>query len=568
MAAPRIVIDEAIALIAAFDREDQAMTRRVYGDFPPGSDVTQIAETLRALLTGTAAGPRRPGKGEATASDGLQIVPQPDMEKIIVVADDATFAEVEELLELFRGPVDRPIVLTSLISLEHVGPEEVVELIEPLLTMYVNELLASGVLKGAAEPVAPPAGGKGRGAARTGSWFHLAADVRNQRVVIAAPQIVIDEAMRLIPDFDLPGADYDTIVSTVKLDNAAAEPMVKAIREMMGAPGRTRVTPRGGKPGETPEVGEFLITEAPGGRALVLRGTPDDVEQATGWIEELDVISLGGERIVKTYEINRFPLKQLVDLVMATVDTPEPSSSKQPRPRSARRRGVVSDLDEEDEWVTEITRTGSSVYIHANLITSTMLVSATPAKMAEIDALVSQLAPDDPALAEIGWTEPKVPKFIYELQYVKDAWDAELAATEIFDTVWPYEDTPKVSSTMWGNNLIIEYPYEEHFPEIEAHIKKYVDKPGEDDGQPKRVSLVAPEGMSAKELALLLLANNPHLDFELTNVSERSQKVFDVEQVGPPAIRATPCVLPGAFERAAEGIAAAAVGQSVEEGNG
>ncbi len=565
VAAPRVVIDEAATLISQFDLPGGATALRVYDGFPPGSDVTKIADTLRVLLSGGEVKQRRGGKKteQPVTVGGPQIVPQPELGKIIVVADEATHTEIEGLIELFRGGLERPVILTAFVELEYADPNSVVGLIDPLLSMFVRELLATGALNGTPEPVTAPAGkgkGKGRGATARGggTWYHLDADLRNSRVVIAAPQIIIDEATRLIGAFDLVDEEHERVVKTITLENATASAMVKTIREMMGAPGRARgaATKKGGKVPEAVAASEFYIAEAPGGRAVVLRGVQEVIDLATEWIEELDGISVGG-RIVKIFVIEHFPIKRLVDLIMATVDTPtaggKPGAGKRPRPRG----GKAMEEEEDVAWVTEITRTGAEMYVHADLIAGTMLVSTTPTKMAEIESLVEEMDVDTVAdLVEAA----RVPKLIYELKYA-DPFDAAFELDMVLEAFWEGDELPQVGSGLWGDYLIVEYPDESRFPEIEELIVKYVDKPGEDYGKTAKIVVVPPEGWTAERLARWLELNNPDVEFSTSDISPRRGKTYGVEQVRPSGAGGSPCVMPTALQAAVDALMADAVAQ-------
>ena len=193
-----------------------------------------------------------------------------------------------------------------------------------------------------------------------------------------------------------------------------------------------------------------------------------------------------------------------------------------------------------------------------------MIVAAPPAKLAEVDAIVAQFD----TVEEGARRAPGVPKFVYTLEH-RDPLDAEFEAQSVFEALWePNDEIPRVESAMWGDYLVVEYPHEDRFGEIEEMIRKYVDKPPEGAGEPMRKALAIPEGMSPQGFALWLRMNNPQIAFELVDISERSEEDFPIERVGPPRKTANPCVWPTALERMSRRLLTAAIGVGDDAGKG
>ncbi len=682
-------MERVAEFITEFDIEEDKRTIRVYDDFPIGTDLEDLTDTLTSLMPGDAPETAKP-KGRAsrattTGAGGLRIVPRPALGKLIVIATPEEFVEVEKLLDVLRsedqlGPTEMdfvnveyadpaevveaieplldlrieqmirtgelsaayggggeatpkisrhrgknvpapaaaasgggdyhlaadermsrivvfgpgPIVAAvrdlvrqfdvpgdtpdavdiAFVPVEHGDPEELVEMVEPFLSMRVDELVAAGSLSAGTveDPSAttPKRGVKGpkrgttpRSKSGDDKRYHLAPDERNNRIVVAAPQIVIEEATRLIGEFDRPDAETDITFVTVELQNADPDEMVKAIKEMLGSGGRAGTRrAKGAKAAATAgstDTDKLTVAAAPGGSALILRGPTEDVETATEWIEHLDNMSASG-REIKTYEIRRADLRRLVDLVMYDVDSggSKPAGKKRAAPRG-KSRGVA-EAPVEDEFETTITRSGADLYIQADLIARTMVVSAPPIKLARIDEIVAQMDTEE----ESGITGKEVPKFFYELKHV-DAIDALFDLEAVLDVMWePSTDLPKVDYAPFGETLIIKYPDERRFPEIEALIVKYVDKVPPEDLVLDREAFTPPTGMSPRDTYLWLKMNYPDYEFELIDISTIKESDYPITEVQPATrqAQANPCVLPLAFKQMADAALAIATGQT------
>ncbi len=551
-----------IELIEEFDVAEETPELRVYEDFPRGADIDAIADTLSTTLDGPSAPGRRPKKGAAKTEGGPRFIPQSAAGKLVVIAKPSQFEKIEELLEVLRVGIEVEQPEIAFIDLEHADAEEVVEKITPLLSIKVQTLIQEGSLTTA--PLEGEVVGKsikdGRGSRRSTApqRFHLEPDTRNGRIVVAAPPIVIEEATILIKKFDTPDEDAQRVFRTVALHNSGADEMVAAVKEMMDGRAPRRRGPAGpgkGKKAPSPASEEgFVVTTAPGGGAVLLHGTLEDVERATGWIEQLDSEAVAG-REIKVYKIVNADIETLVDVIMNVVDTPAQAGKGRRGPRGRRAEPPPED---EFEFQTTLTRVGTEVYIQADLISNTMLVAAGKNKLARIDDLVLQFEETE-TLADLGGGLDNMPMRIFDLKYAEAfdaAWDLEL----VLGALWqPANKLPTVEEAPFGNALIVRYPFEDRFAEIEELIAKYVDK-RPDPGERITRALAPPKGMSAIEAAQTLMLKHPELNIEVIDVTEDTGDL-GVERLKPAGKkkRGNPCVLPTAFQRAVDALTAAAV---------
>ncbi|MCH7925006.1 MAG: hypothetical protein IIC51_05690, partial [Planctomycetes bacterium] len=229
------------------------------------------------------------------------------------------------------------------------------------------------------------------------------------------------------------------------------------------------------------------------------------------------------------------------------------------------RRAAAVESDFDDVFNPVKTWTGQELYIQADLITDTMIVAAPPAKIHEIDAIVKQFDDPEDAQAVMGMTT--VPSFVYELKH-RDAFDAQYDLDMVLATMWnPPNELPTVSS--FGNMLVIKYPYEDRFSEIEEMIRKYVDVVPVGDSELIKRTFQPPPGLTAKQAALWLQMKHPELDIDIHNLASGEPEDWDIEVLAPPAKKGlNRCVLPRAFSLSLEMLLAATVGQSEPEVDG
>ncbi|MFH1573729.1 MAG: secretin N-terminal domain-containing protein, partial [Acidobacteriota bacterium] len=507
------------------------------------------------------------------------------MSRIVISGPQVIIDAATELIGQFDVPgsaADR--IEIAFIPAVNMDPAELIELLDPLLSMKIEVMISSGELAGdAVEAPADPKGpqsvrGKtARGSAVTSragkrKGYHLAPDEQNSRIVMAAPQVVIDEARALVAELDQQSEAEEIIFKTVALQNTQPAEMAKALREVVGKsaePGR-RTGRKGPADTSVAVSGEGLtVVEAPSGGALILRGPAREVQQAEEWIQTLDQ-EVTGDRVIKIYEIAHADIKTLVDVIMYNVDTPTSPKASPTRKGGARPVGrrPVAEPEEEEGFTTTITRVGTDVYIQADLIDDTILVSAPLAKIAQIDEIVAQL---DPPAGEGAPPIPTktVPKITYTLEH-KDAFDAAFGLEAYLAVMWDYGDKPRVDYLSFGSTemLVVEYPDKDLFPEIERIIRELVDVPDPEDQVRIRKVLPVPPDMSPEQVALWLKMNHPEYDIDVIDISATEDTDYNVEELKPyrrPQANAAPCVLPGEFQRTVDALLVSLLGPPEED---
>ncbi|MFH1853490.1 MAG: hypothetical protein ABIA75_14215, partial [Candidatus Neomarinimicrobiota bacterium] len=148
----------------------------------------------------------------------------------------------------------------------------------------------------------------------------------------------------------------------------------------------------------------------------------------------------------------------------------------------------------------------------SDLIDRVIIVAASQPKLFEIYEIVAQLDTEEVS-AVLNSTA--VPKLLYEFENV-DAFDAAFEFEMVLDALWePSNEVPTVEVSPFGNMLIIRYPDEDRFLEIEELITEYVDKPDPDHDRIIRRSFTVPRGMTAQGMANWLQENHSDLPVKL-----------------------------------------------------
>ena len=545
--------------IATMDIPGDEPILRVY-TFERGVNVEVIADELATVMSNSP-GKRVPKKGRVRggASAGAQFIPQPEVGRLIVIAREADFPRIEEIMEVLRVSIKVEPDMVALIELEYADPETLVELITPLLDIKVRALIDQGELvvtdassKGSAQTPRR----KGRTPSTT-QRFHLDADMLNNRLIVAGPVAVVEEARRLVAEFDKQSEGRAVTFRIVALENATAIEVVKAVKAMMGMPGRGPARPRHKDSGSTsslePDV--LSIVEAPGSGAVVLNGPTNDVETATQWIEILDKEAATG-KVIQVFTIENADIESLAELILNVVDAPPKTAGRKaiPRPRAS----VKAESFDDFEFELTKTWTGLDIYLRADLVANTLLVAAPGSKMTEITSIIEEF---DKSLEDGGTTRPEMPKLVYELKHRDDTYDAVFDCEMAFDALWdPPNRLPQVDYASIGNILVIRYPDKDRFPEIEAIIAKYVDKPSKEKSRIVRTGIQAPRGMSPTEFVLWLKMRYPELEIDVVDRTPADDQTYDVVQLQPvTSATPNPCYLPLSLLRYADQAMAAAI---------
>jgi len=554
-------MEQVAALVAEFDVEEAKTELKVYADFPTGTNIEVISETVSSVFTamGRGGSPKRSGRVGA-AVEGPRFIPQPASGRLVVIAEPTLFPEIERLLTVLRHEVESRPTVVVFVEVKYADPAELVESVKPLLDIKVRGLLESGELDEAGEEGATAPKLSKRRLALTQSSsdrYHLSPDPRNHRIVIAAPMVVVEQAKTLIAQFDTPSEK--PVFKTVELANASPDDMVRAVREMLGRPVARKVSSPGkGKSPATPAVdlggGDGLsVVEAPGGGAVILHGLAAEVAEAEEWIKRLDEMSTRG-RTIKVYEIKNADMTKLFDMVVHVVGSSSAAAGGkggQQVPRGGGRSGDSKD-DAAEEFTTSKTFAGAELYIQADLIGKTMLVATTPARVSEIDDIVAQLDENEQIVAVMK-SDPPVPRMTYDLKEA-DASDAKWALQDALETMWePRDVLPQVDG--FGNVLIVRYPHEDRFDDIREFIRTYADKPDPEKTKIVARSFPAPAGLSAQEAAVWIKLNHPEIMVDLEDTTPGNDKPYEIIRIRPPPPkRAHPCVLPGTFRRTTDAL--------------
>ncbi len=545
ISAPQDKMERIEELIAQVDVEqDDEVEVRVY-PFTAGVNVIEVANDLRQFLGGAAV-PVRGRKGKVTPSGtldgGITIIPQAAAHKILVSAPLDRFEEIEEYISILGADSESVEMVYEFLTCREDNADMVVSMMQPMLEAKLNNLLEQGVIP---KPASGPKGPQAR------NLLTLQADPRGDRIVLAAPQIIVAEAKSLLALIDDREADETEarVIRWVTLDKTDSDEMVTLIAGMLSKrsasrPKPSRVAPRGkGRPAAVtpPRSGgddslDVVVNAAPGGQAVILSGIAKDVEEVEKWILDIEENAVASTKIVKLYDLGSADAERVADFVMAVVDR----GGKQVR---APKKAPASDEDSflDDFFSSEITRQGQDIYLRADTYSGTMLVAATPAKMREVDEIVFTFV-GDPKTGEPGidlaGKEEVLPYFLYDLVR-GDAYDAASKLSSIIDAIWAYADKPHVNHVPFTSMLIVK-GNPDRFDEVRALIAEYID---ESAGGPVLASSVlstSGTGMTAGSAARLLQGKLLGSGIEVEIVPATPDEPGELEEI----LLTNPCVLP------------------------
>ncbi|MHC4090909.1 MAG: secretin N-terminal domain-containing protein, partial [Planctomycetota bacterium] len=525
VSAPAEKMTEIAELIAQVDVGDAETEIRIY-PFPPGVNVQEVASALGQLVSGTPgrAPKGKRGGGRVTTVGGISIVPQPAASKILVSAPSDRFEDIEEAIALLGTPTPPVGIAYEFIDVAGGNAAAIVQLVQPMLQAKLSQLMATG-------EISRPAGAGPK--APKQSLLTIQADSRGDRIVLAAPDLIVAEAKSLVAALDRPD-DGERVMRTVTLERSDPQEMAQTVAAMLtgrrAAPMRPKGKGRPSRPIKIDTTGselDVMVTPAPGGGAIVLMGAARDVEEVEGWIKMLDQTAEGTGKIVKVYDLRDADPEQVADTLIAVVDSGTAKQTRAPK------------RTEEELWEpfsAEVTRQGKDIYITANTITATMIVAAAPAKMREVDEMVALFVGTD-EVEGILPAEVVTPYMTFELQNA-EAFDAVFTLEGILDALWvPADDKPSVDYIPFTNILVVK-GNPERFKEVEDLIVKYVDKGTGKPPVSRSVKTVVGLNMTAGDLAALLKARLGSVGLKV-DVDQ-----LDPLDVAPELERVHPCLLP------------------------
>jgi len=524
---------EIAELIAELDVDPLNMIVRVY-EFAPTVDVGEIARTLSSFYPGSTSVPvgaskgggKKPKRGlQKTQPGDLRFIPHTSAHKILVSAPAEMFDDIEEKIEMLR-PAD---VLTGpaveFLAVHDLDPETVADVLEPLLEVKYQELVDQGV-------ILPRAPAKGKGPAP--APVSVMPDPRGDRVIVVVPPPMMDHVRALIDKIDRP--NRERVVKTITLEKADPAEMVTAIGAMLASrPAPASPRPKGKKGGKSSprrstRGGDENVTivTAPGGSAVVLTGYEKDVAEVEEWIAELDEVAKGG-RMIKVYNPENLDVEKFADMIMNLLD-----SGGGKKPPKAKGGDGLFDFD---FGFSGGPRRGKEIYLVTDTWAGTMVVSATPPKIREIDDLYAMYegGPDgeEPVITA---SEPQ-PYETYALVHRDDAYEAVYDLEMIIDALWPDpENKPKIDYIPFTSILTIRGRPDD-FDTVKDMIVEYVDKPS-DKPVDKGFEVVQVKGMTATDMARMLQSRVGTDKVQILGLTTEDQDYLDkVEQIKP-------CVLP------------------------
>ncbi|MEL7472372.1 MAG: secretin N-terminal domain-containing protein [Planctomycetota bacterium] len=215
-------------------------------------DLDAATRTLRELASSDALG--------AASRAPVSVSAEPRSRTLVVSGPPEIFERVESVLAELQSPPDRPSSGLKMFPLAHTRAERLQPLLERLLVARLRDSEA----------------GAGRLEQELRSLLDVAAEPATNTLIVSAPEDALVIASELIEALDTPSAASGRdVVRVAPLTFAPAPETAETVR----AAAERMALPSGGS---------VSVTAAPGSNAIVLSGSPKDLDALSEIIESLD----------------------------------------------------------------------------------------------------------------------------------------------------------------------------------------------------------------------------------------------------------------------------------------
>jgi len=267
--APRGKIKKIQALVANLDTKSGQSEVQLRTYQLERSDATRLARTLTNLMA------QRRGRRNAGGTPGPRFDADAGTNQLIVAATADQFEQIEKLIKQIQGA---PALAsqTRTIQLKYAKADDMVTM---LRSMLIGDRRRGRRLGVGEVPV------------------QLASLSGSNSIVIQAPPEKLALAEELVRQFDTPDVSGKATILVVRLANAKADTLAKAVRSSLsGSSGRSR---RGQSSGQA-----VTVTAEPNSNSILVRGQAGEVAKVVGMIKNLDADSTSDE-----VQVRVFPLK-------------------------------------------------------------------------------------------------------------------------------------------------------------------------------------------------------------------------------------------------------------------
>ncbi|UCG31987.1 MAG: hypothetical protein JSU68_10015, partial [Phycisphaerales bacterium] len=248
-------------------------------------DVYEAAELARQFVDTQAAAPQPRGRKSPAPSEALddyaevEVIAVPASRMILVRAIPAVADRIETLVrEIDRRYVDKDDVEPVIIQLEHADAEEIVELLESILSEEPAAAQAKKPTRRRSVGRKTPAAADSEelDLTRAEEDIQLIPDTNTNSIIVIADKRGVERVRRLLTVFDVPGSA--PVFERVALQHAEVESVDQVLKTLHGgAKGRKRTE------------AELTVIPDPAANALFLAGTEDAVGKAREVITQMDV---------------------------------------------------------------------------------------------------------------------------------------------------------------------------------------------------------------------------------------------------------------------------------------
>ena len=349
--APGTRMEDFARLVEQLDRQEAAPETEIRTYRMNRSRPEAVATTLRELSTGGHLGNKTDARGSGSISIGIE----PNTGSLVVSGPPEIFERVEQVIAEIDGPRPGPATDLRIFRLASSRAEALEPMLRQILLARTREVIPAS-------------------AGRPEELLQITVDRKSNALVVAAPTPIVELAAELVEQLDSGEAAGASTVRVRALGFADAGQVAQSLN--LALPGLTSPTTGGPV--------DVKVIAAPGANALMLVGTPADLDEVEKLIEPLDLRPSTDAVDAESFPLQYATATQIAPIVQKVLADQQQSDPRLLIERMRRSRGQI-DLT-------------PPVRVEADPRTNTLLVSGPAQTVALAKSLIERLdVPDSSA---------------------------------------------------------------------------------------------------------------------------------------------------------------------------
>ncbi len=348
--APGTRMEDFARLVEQLDRQEAAPETEIRTYRMNRSRPEAVATTLRELSSGGHLGNKTDARGGGSISIGIE----PNTGSLVVSGPPEIFERVEQVIADLDGPRPGPATDLRIFRLASSRADALEPTLRQILLARTREVIPAS-------------------AGRPEELLQITVDRKTNALVVAAPTPIVELAAELVEQLDSGEASGASTVRVRALSFADAGQVAQSLN--LALSGLTSPTTGGPV--------DVRVIAAPGANALMLVGTPADLDEVEKLIEPLDLRPSTDAVDAESFPLQYATATQIAPIVQKVLADQQQSDPRLLIERMRRSRGQI-DLT-------------PPVRVEADPRTNTLLVSGPAQTVALAKSLIERLDVPDPS---------------------------------------------------------------------------------------------------------------------------------------------------------------------------